>query len=95
MASTLPTNPSRDRLRDEARGLQRAVRTADPEAAGVVRQHHPRPDIALAGQQFALHDAQLTVARRYGFTGWPALVHYVELAAGLSTDPSAVSEAAL
>lgn len=95
MASTLPTNPSLDRLRDEARGLQRAMRATDLDAAGVVRQHHPRPDIALAGEQFALHDAQLTVARRYGFTGWPALVHYVELAAGLSTDPSAVSEAAL
>ncbi|MBA0048297.1 ankyrin repeat domain-containing protein [Mycobacteroides sp. LB1] len=95
MASTLPTNPSLDRLRDDARRLQRAVRAADPEAIGTVRQYHPRPDIALAGKQFALHDAQLTVARRYGFTGWATLVHYLELAAALSTDPSAVNEAAL
>ncbi len=92
MASTLPTNPSLDRVRGDARELQRAVRTANPVAVDTVRRHHPRPDIALAGEQFALHEAQLTVARRYGFTGWPALVRYVELAAGLSTDPSAVDE---
>jgi len=95
MASTLPTNPSLDRIRDDARGLQRAVRAADPDAVGTVRQHHPRPDIALTSGRFALHDAQLTMARRYGFTGWPTLVHYLGLAADLSTDPSAVNEADL
>ena len=59
MASTLPTNPSLDKLRVEARKLQRA-------------------------NGIALHAAQLTVARRYGFTGWPALVHYLRLAADLA-----------
>jgi hypothetical protein len=34
----------------------------------------------------------LTVARGYGFTGWPALVHYLEVAADLSVDPSGVAE---
>ncbi|MGH3723391.1 MAG: ankyrin repeat domain-containing protein [Phycisphaerales bacterium] len=95
MASTLPNNPSLDRLRDDARRLQRTVRAADPEAIRAVYQYHPRPDIALAGEQFALHEAQLTLARRYGFTGWPALVHYLELAAALSRDPSTVDEAPL
>jgi ankyrin repeat protein len=70
MASTLPTNPSLDKLRVEAREFQRAN--------GV-----------------ALHAAQLAVARRYGFTGWPALVHYLRLAADLSADPGAVDEGAL
>ncbi|SIJ66047.1 Uncharacterised protein [Mycobacteroides abscessus subsp. abscessus] len=95
MASTLPSNPSLDRLRDGARALQRGVRTADPAALATVRQHHPRCDIALARKQFALHDAQLTMARRYGFTGWPALVRYVELTKDLGTDPSAVDERGL
>ena len=67
MASTLPTNPSLDKLRVEARKLQRA-------------------------NGIALHAAQLTVARRYGFTGWPALVHYLRLAADLSVDPGAVDD---
>ncbi|MBB4856319.1 hypothetical protein HNP40_003737 [Mycobacteroides chelonae] len=95
MASTLPSNPSLDRIRDDARGLQRAVRTENPEAIATVRRYHPRPDIALASQRFALHDAQSTTARRYGFTGWPALVRYVELVVELNTDPGAVNEAAL
>lgn len=88
-------NPSLDHLRDGARALQRGVRTADPAALATVRQHHPRCDIALARKQFALHDAQLTMARRYGFTGWPALVRYVELAKDLGTDPGAVDERGL
>lgn len=67
MASTLPNNPSLDKLRVEARELQRANGTA-------------------------LHAAQFAVARRYGFTGWPALVHYLRLAADLSVDPGAIDE---
>lgn len=70
MASSLPNNPSLDRLRAEARALQRSERTA-------------------------LHEAQFSVARRYGFTGWPALVHYLKLAAPLTVDPSRVDEDAL
>jgi hypothetical protein len=97
MASTLPNNPSLDRLRDDARRLQRGIISTDRQALEIVRRHHPRPDIALADapDRFALHDAQLTVARGYGFTGWPALVHYLEIAAGLSVDPSRVDEDAL
>ncbi|MBS1696506.1 MAG: ankyrin repeat domain-containing protein [Actinobacteria bacterium] len=97
MASTLPDNPSLERLRREARRLQRAVVDADQQALQAVRLHHPRADVALGGapDRFALHDAQLTVARSYGFTGWPALVHYLWIAAGLSVDPGAVDEDAL
>lgn len=94
MASTLPNNPSLDRIREDARGLQRAVSAVDPKALETVHRYHPRPDVALATakDRFALHDAQLTVARGYGFTGWPALVHYLQVAAGLSVDPSRIDE---
>ncbi len=94
MASSLPNNPSLERLRDAARTLQRGVRAADHQALDTIRRHHPRPDIALTGapKRFALHDAQLTVARSYGFTGWPSLVHYLQVAATLSVDPSGIDE---
>lgn len=94
MASTLPDNPSIDRLRSDARRLQRGVDANDPDVLETVRQHHPRPDLALtsAPSRFALHDAQLTVARSYGFTGWPTLVHYLQIAADLSVDPSNIDE---
>lgn len=97
MASTLPNNPSLDRLRESARRLQRGVTASDRQALDLVRRHHPRPDIALGDvpARFALHNAQLTVARRYGFSGWPALVHYLELAGDISVDPSGVDEDAL
>ncbi|MCW2687247.1 MAG: hypothetical protein JWR37_2137 [Mycobacterium sp.] len=97
MASTLPNNPSLDWLRDDARSLQRGITATDRQALEMVRRHHPRPDVALAGapDRFALHDAQLTVARGYGFTGWPALVHYLEIAADFSVDPSGIDEDAL
>ena len=97
MASSLPDNPSLDRLRADARRLQRGITAGAAGATELVRQHHPRPDAALsdAPQRFALHDAQLTVARGYGFSGWPALVHYLELATNLTVDPSRVVEATL
>jgi Ankyrin repeats (many copies) len=97
MASTLPNNPSLDRLRENARGLQRRITVADRQALEFVRRHHPRPDVALreAPERFALHDAQLTVARGYGFTGWPALVRYLRVAADLGVDPSRIDEDAL
>ncbi|MET0899945.1 MAG: ankyrin repeat domain-containing protein [Mycobacterium sp.] len=68
MASSLPDNPSLDRLLEEVRGLQPGITT---------------------------DDAQLTVARGYGFTDWPALVHYLEIAADLSVDPNGVDETTL
>jgi hypothetical protein len=106
LAGSLPTNPSLDRLKVDARRLQRGITAADAEAVALVARYHPKPSLALAAAldsvavetaptRFALHDAQLTVARRYGFTGWPALVRYLEVAAELTVDPSAVDEDAL
>src|SRR4029079_18413832 len=94
MPSSLPDSPSVDKLREQARQLQRRVGAADPDALGFLTQWHPRPDRA-APDSLALHDAQLAVARRYGFAGWPALVGYVETAGALSRDPATVAEDAL
>ena len=95
MASSLPNNPSLDRLRAAARTLQRSVVAGDHDAVKTVAAHHPRPDVALERKRFALHDAQLTVARGYGFSGWPALVGYLGLAGGLSIDPTSIDETTL
>lgn len=94
MASRLPDSPSLDRLRREARRLQRAARSGEPDALGFVSVWHPSP-ARTEPANLSLHDAQLACARRYGFGGWPALVSYVETARGLSTDPSAVREESL
>lgn len=94
MASCLPDNPSIDRIRADARRLQRAVRVNDPAAIALLQRWHPHPT-SVATADFPLNAAQLTVARRYGFAGWPALVHYLQLAADLSRDPSAADDAML
>jgi hypothetical protein len=91
MASSLPDSPSIVRLRDDARRLQRLVRTDDPDAVAFLMQWHPRPDRTTPGS-LPLHDAQVAVARRYGFAGWPALVAYLAAARPLSRDPAGVAE---
>ncbi|OKH73917.1 ankyrin [Mycobacterium sp. SWH-M1] len=93
MASALPDNPSLPRLRSDARDLQRRARAGDADAEAFIRRHHPRPDVALP--HVALHDAQLALARRYGFPGWPDLVHYLEAAGALGVDPSGVDDSSL
>jgi hypothetical protein len=91
MASSLPDSPSLARLRRDARRLQRGVRARDPEALALFHAWHPHPP-RTTPEGLSLHDAQLALARRYGFPGWPAMVAYVETAASLSRDPSAVDD---
>ncbi len=94
MASCLPDNPSIEKIRADARRLQRAVRISDPAAIALLQRWHPHPT-SVATVDFPLNAAQLTVARRYGFAGWPALVHYLQLAADLSRDPADADDAVL
>ena len=61
-----------------------------PQSIDLVREHHPRlgdlgPVPATTG--FKLADAQLTVARMYGFPSWPRLRRHVELVTTLSRAP--------
>ena len=86
MAASLPNNPSLDRFRRDARRLQRAVRDDVPHAVSLVERHHP-DGMRVDRSAFTLTDAQLVVARGYGFASWPKLKHYLELAAELRRDP--------
>ncbi|BBY59510.1 hypothetical protein MSAR_26460 [Mycolicibacterium sarraceniae] len=49
----------------------------------------------MEAERFRLHDAQLVVARNYGFSGWPALVGYLAIADELAVDPGGIAEDAL
>lgn len=69
----LPDNPNLDRLRKYAKELLRAARTGDPEATALVAEFHPDPPTELA-----LSDAQLVLARLFGFPSWPRLHAHVE-----------------
>ena len=73
----LPSDPSLEHLKSQARALQRRVRAGDEAALAVVREHHPRltrlvaGDVASVGLKLA--DAQLAIARMYGHPSWPRL----------------------
>jgi hypothetical protein len=67
-------HPHLDQLRRQAKELLHAFRAGEPKATVEVRAHYSRADCAT----FALHDAQLVLARSYGFESWPKLKAYVD-----------------
>lgn len=91
MASrSLPRRPSLEHLRGEARKLQRAVRAGEPDALALADEFHPR-FAHRAAEGFRLSDAQLTVARSYGYPSWPKLKAYVEAITTYARDPHRAS----
>ena len=78
----LPNNPNLDRLRSQAKTLLRKARAGDIEALGMIAEFHPHPP-----EQIALSDAQLVLARQYGFPSWPRLREHVETVRHYSRSP--------
>jgi ankyrin repeat protein len=67
-------HPNLDQLKRQAKELLRAFLVDEPEATVEVHAHYTRADRTT----FALHDAQLVLARSYGFESWPKLKAYVD-----------------
>lgn len=70
----LPDAPDIDQLKTQAKEFLRSVRAGDPAAVALVTAFHSSPRAAAS---LALSGAQLVVARRHGFTSWPALRAHV------------------
>jgi hypothetical protein len=71
----LPARPSLEFERKEAKALHRLLRAGD--AAAVVRARAQHPAIRASDPaHIKLTDAQLVIAREYGFSSWPRLVRY-------------------
>lgn len=79
---SLPERANLDQQKKQARELLRAAQAHDPAALQRFRAHHPRfggrSDRELGDTMFALHDAQLALAREYGFPNWAALKQEIE-----------------
>jgi ankyrin repeat protein len=71
----LPPDPNLDKQRKLAKELARDYWRRDPAAVERVRALHPHPP---APEAFALSDAQLVIARGYGFAGWPQLKRKID-----------------
>lgn len=71
---TLRAHPDLNQLKRQAKELLIAFLAGDPHAVIEVQAHYTDCDAA----KFALHDAQLVLARAYGFDSWPKLKAYVD-----------------
>ena len=70
---SLPPRPSLASVKKQAKRLLRLHRTDPDGVRQRIQAHHPRPE-AFA----ALADAQLVVAREYGFPSWRRLSEHIE-----------------
>ena len=67
-------HPDLEQLKRQSKELLAAFRAADAAAINEVTACYDDPQLAT----FALHDAQLVIARSYGFDSWPKLKAYVD-----------------
>ena len=87
--SKLPDRPSLDSLRKQAKKLARDIVARDAAAIARARAQLPQAELPLSQR-----DAQLVVAREYGFPGWKDLLKEVKQRLGRGLE-WAISEARL
>src|SRR5262249_16425870 len=71
----LPPKPSLDKQGKLAKALARDYWRGKSKAIERVRALHPEPP---APENFVLSDAQLVIARGYGFAGWPHMKRKID-----------------
>src|SRR5579864_3735624 len=98
MSKSLPPRPSLEQLKKQAKEFLQSVRSRQPDALRRLREFHPRfadlADSELGRAKFSLSDAQLTMAREYGFASWVKLKARVEMLV-VSHDPAVALQAAI
>ena len=81
---SLPPRPNLAQLKIQANELHQEHRDGRPSAGARIAAHHPRfrgqPPKVVLDARLALADAQLAIAREYGFDTWAKLKQHVELA---------------
>src|SRR5689334_9493583 len=91
MKRELPSRPSLEQLKHQAKDLLKSYKASDPEAIQRIRENHPHhanaSDAEVRGARFTLADAQLVIAREYGFAAWPKLKAHVDSLTGERGDP--------
>src|SRR5215472_6320506 len=67
-SKSLPARPSLESLRKQAKKLTRDIAAGDAVAIARARAHLPNVDLPLTQR-----NAQLVIAREYGYAGWQNL----------------------
>lgn len=78
----LPSNPNLNHLRYQAKDLLKGHAARDLGVAQRLREFHPRftrlANAEIFDAQLSLSDAQLAIAREYGFPSWARLKKHIE-----------------
>jgi ankyrin repeat protein len=78
----LPSNPNLNHLKYQAKDLLKEHAAHTPGVAQRMREFHPRfgraTDAEVFDAQLSLSDAQLAIAREYGFPSWARLKAHIE-----------------
>src|SRR2546430_7142560 len=82
MSKSLPSRPNLEQLKNQAKDLLKSQESADAESLQRIQANHPDysniPEDKIRAAKFSLSDAQLVIAREYGFASWPKLKEHVE-----------------
>lgn len=77
MPRPLPARPNLEQLKKQAKALLKGHQASSAESLARIRENHPRfrnsPDAEIAKAHLTLADAQLALAREYGFANWATL----------------------
>jgi ankyrin repeat protein len=78
----LPSRPNLEQYKKQAKDFVKDHGNAAPGALERIRRHHPRlhnlSDPGIKNAPFSLTDAQLIIAREYGFESWPKFAKHIE-----------------
>src|SRR5882724_10180747 len=91
MPKSLPPRPSLEQLKKQAKDLRKSHASGTDESLVRIRENHPRFGNAsqskLQTEKFSLSDAQLVIAREYGFASWPKLKEHIRSVQLETSDP--------
>src|SRR6266576_2866490 len=91
MPKSLPSRPSLEQLKKQAKDLLKSHAAGNDESLARIRENHPRFSNAsqseLQNAKFTLSDAQLVIAREYGFASWAKLKEHIRSVLLDTTDP--------
>ena len=84
MSKSLPSRPSLEQYKKQAKELLKAWKASDPDARRRVIAHHPRfsADSESLLDTFALADAQFVLAREHGLRHWAEFAREIQRRAG-------------
>src|SRR5712675_10717 len=90
MSKSLPSRPSLEQLKTQAKELLKALKSGEPADLQRFRENHPQGssvDTSARDVSWSLSDAQLVIAREYGAASWPKLRERVAAMLVATGDP--------